>query len=367
MRRLGPALLMGLGLVTGCGGGTRPRDMGRYETLRNDPDGQSTATQLPKMTAEADAIFASAEAAQDAGRPQDAAHLARLARYALWRAEAWAARKTMQNQLSEASNRLRLLDVRVAEARRRERTANEQMERAARLTDYETRIAALGHGPSIPKLQLALEALRSSFANDSGRLAPADEVQARKALEAAMAAASGAADAMTLADRAVIVCNRLLTDVAPRHVEERARAAADARLRVVLAHVADVPEIEARIEARGLVLTVRQLFADGTNEIMPHRLSLIDATAELLRDVADMGIRVEGHTEVRSDEAAAVQTSAGRAEAVRSRLLHDGLPEASIAATGRGGADPIADSNTRDGRTRNHRIEIIVLRLQSKR
>ena len=123
-----------------------------------------------------------------------------------------------------------------------------------------------------------------------------------------------------------------------------------------------MPEVEARLEGRGLVLTVRQLFADGSTEIMPHRLALIDQVGALLSGAGPQPIRVEGHTEARADAEAAVETSAARAASVRARLEARGVPAGQLESVGRGGADPIADNRSKDGKSRNRRVEIVVLR-----
>jgi outer membrane protein OmpA-like peptidoglycan-associated protein len=75
---------------------------------------------------------------------------------------------------------------------------------------------------------------------------------------------------------------------------------------------------------------------------------------------------VEGHTDARADVAAALATSAGRATAIRDRLVERGIGAHRLTVVGRGGEDPIADNGTRDGRSRNRRIEIIVQRIAAR-
>jgi flagellar motor protein MotB len=355
---------LALGFVA-CGGVGAPVDLREYKRLRFSQGGEDVARRLPKLTAEADARFAEAVAAEDAGRTDEAQHLARLARYQFLAAEAYSQRKIQQMRLAETLNRQRLLDERLADARQRERSAVEAQERAQRMADMTARTRALPDAAQAQRIFGALADLEAAYAREAARLAPADELQARNALNGALKAltAGRATPETDLAvDRAVLHCQRLLADVTPRFEEEKRRAAVEARLRELLAQASRVPEVEARLEGRGLVLTLRQLFADGSTEVMPHRLTLVDQVATLLDGAGPQPIRVEGHTEARADADLAVETSAKRAASVRVRLETRGIPADRLESIGRGGADPIADNRSKDGKSLNRRIEIVVLR-----
>jgi len=354
-------------LLGACGGSRGVSDLREYKRLRSSKSGDDVARTLPKLTAAADALFQEAESAEDTGRVAEARHLARLARWQFLTAEAYAQRKVQQMRLADVSNRQRLMDERLADARRRERAAIEGMERAARFAEMAGHLEARGESPEARRLSLALAALREADERASARLAPADDLQAFHALQGALAALddgrTGAAERTLAIDRAVLHCQRLLADVTPRFAEETRRQAVEAQLRAVLAQASTVPELEARLEGRGLVLTMRQLFADGSQAVMPHRLPYVARVAALLAGTGDLAIRVEGHTDARPNVEAAISTSAGRAAAVRDGLAEGGLAPHRLTVVGKGGAEPIADNSTKDGRSRNRRIEIVVLRL----
>ncbi len=368
MKRAGRKTLGGVALAAAllaCGGVGAPVDLREYKRLRFSVAGEDVAQRLPKLTGEADARFAEALAAEDAGRTTEAEHLARLARYQFLAAEAYSQRKIQQMRLAETLNRQRLLDERLADARQRERSALEAQERTRRMAEMTARTRALPDAAQAQRIFGALADLEASYARDAARLAPADELQAVNALNGALKALSaGRATPETdlAVDRAVLHCQRLLADVTPRFEDEKRRVAVESRLRELLARASRVPEVEARLEGRGLVLTVRQLFADGSTEIMPHRLALIDQVGALLSGAGPQPIRVEGHTEARADAEAAVETSAARAASVRARLEARGVPAGQLESVGRGGADPIADNRSKDGKSRNRRVEIVVLR-----
>jgi outer membrane protein OmpA-like peptidoglycan-associated protein len=362
----GLAILLA-GALVACGGTRHVSDLREYKRLRGSPAGDDVARRLPKLTGAADALYLQAEAADDAGRAEEAAHLARLARWQFLAAEAYAQRKVQQMRLAEVLNRQRLMDERLADARRRERAAIEGVERAARFEQMATRLSQLPPTPDGRRLVDVLTTLRLADERASARLAPADDVQAIHAFQGALAAledARAATSAQALAvDRAVQHGQRLLADVTPRFAEEARRQAVEAQLRALLAQASTVPELEARLEGRGLVLTMRQLFADGSQAVMPHRLPYVDRVAALLMSTEALAIRIEGHTDARTDVDAALNASAGRATSVRDRLAERGLAPHRLTVVGKGGAEPIADNATKDGRSRNRRIEIVVGRV----
>ena len=55
-----------------------------------------------------------------------------------------------------------------------------------------------------------------------------------------------------------------------------------------------------------------------------------------------------------------MQLSLERAQAVMNFLVSRGVPAEAITAVGIGPDRPIADNNTRDGRTENRRVEIVI-------
>jgi outer membrane protein OmpA-like peptidoglycan-associated protein len=70
-----------------------------------------------------------------------------------------------------------------------------------------------------------------------------------------------------------------------------------------------------------------------------------------------MTIEIGGHTDNTGDAAANVALSQQRADAVRTYLIQQGVPEAMLVAKGYGDARPIAGNDTEEGRFHNRRIE----------
>ena len=110
-----------------------------------------------------------------------------------------------------------------------------------------------------------------------------------------------------------------------------------------------------------LRLPDQALFAGNGATLLPAGLALVQQVAAALKPETG-SVRVIGYVDDRPARtvafASAFKLSAARAEAVRAALAR-ALPETSIAAEGRGAADPIAPNATDAGRAQNRRIDIL--------
>lgn len=116
-----------------------------------------------------------------------------------------------------------------------------------------------------------------------------------------------------------------------------------------------------------IVLTVPDslLFESGEATIKPEGLKFLQAVAEAVQEL-DRHARVIGHTDnvpIRTAQFPSNwELSATRAVMVV-RALSElyGLPSTHLSATGFGDSRPVADNATGEGRTKNRRVEIIIL------
>ena len=69
---------------------------------------------------------------------------------------------------------------------------------------------------------------------------------------------------------------------------------------------------------------------------------------------------IEGNTDSVGSDEYNQGLSERRAEAVRSYLAQQGVPESSMTAKGLGEGQPIASNSTAEGRQQNRRVELIV-------
>ncbi len=72
-------------------------------------------------------------------------------------------------------------------------------------------------------------------------------------------------------------------------------------------------------------------------------------------------VRIEGHTDNRGDPQANLSLSQQRADAVRNALRAAGVPAGRLRAVGLGAEQPAASNATAQGRTRNQRVDVVVL------
>ncbi len=102
-------------------------------------------------------------------------------------------------------------------------------------------------------------------------------------------------------------------------------------------------------------------FAPASAEISASSDILLDAIASRVRACPGT-LRIEGHTDSTADSAFNADLSLRRAEAVREQLIARNVPAGRLIAEGFGETRPVASNDTVDGRARNRRIEVRVVR-----
>ncbi len=120
--------------------------------------------------------------------------------------------------------------------------------------------------------------------------------------------------------------------------------------------------LELRETDRGVVVTLGDvLFATGETELQPDARSNLEDVVELLQTEPDKRIRIEGHTDSTGPANVNMRISQQRAEAVRDQLVVMGIAADRIRAVGMGEDFPIASNEDADGRSRNRRVDVILL------
>jgi len=110
-------------------------------------------------------------------------------------------------------------------------------------------------------------------------------------------------------------------------------------------------------------------FNSGAAEIKPEGVKVLQRVADILKQIADKRISIEGHTDnvpisesLRDRYPTNWELSTARAVHV-ARFLQDkgGVDPALLSAVGYGQYHPIASNDTPEGRAQNRRIEIVLL------
>jgi chemotaxis protein MotB len=126
-------------------------------------------------------------------------------------------------------------------------------------------------------------------------------------------------------------------------------------------------EISMRREPDGLVIRLREVgfFESGSGQMKQESQPAFDRIAELLRK-RDCRLRIEGHTDNVPIHTAQFSSnwelSTARAtEIVRVLIVRDGLTPNNLGAAGYGEFHPVASNSTKEGRTMNRRVDIVIL------
>lgn len=130
--------------------------------------------------------------------------------------------------------------------------------------------------------------------------------------------------------------------------------------------------VEMGEDNRGLVITLRSdqmLFKPGSSDINPAAYPVLDKIAEALKLVPNL-VQIEGHTcnlpTNNSKYSSNWELSTARATMVlRYMVEKQHLPAERFSAAGYGSVRPVVPNNTDEGRKRNRRVEIVILRLDT--
>jgi chemotaxis protein MotB len=110
------------------------------------------------------------------------------------------------------------------------------------------------------------------------------------------------------------------------------------------------------------------LFDSGESAVKEEGLVVLKRVVDILKNVKDKNIRVEGHTDnvkitgrLAKKYATNWDLSYARAINVTKYLQQEGIDPKVLSATAFGEYQPIADNSTPEGRAKNRRIAIILL------
>src|SRR4051812_28958778 len=128
-------------------------------------------------------------------------------------------------------------------------------------------------------------------------------------------------------------------------------------------------KVQTVIAQRGLVirlLTDRVLFDSGAAELKPEATPVLSKVAEIVAAEGKHQVMVEGHTDPVPIHGSLFPTnwelSTARASRVVRFLIGGGVARRRLSAAGYASLHPIADNTTAAGRSRNRRVEIVLLR-----
>jgi chemotaxis protein MotB len=132
----------------------------------------------------------------------------------------------------------------------------------------------------------------------------------------------------------------------------------------------EIADKEVRIEMleKGLVISfvAEVLFDSGRSELKPNSFARLEKVAAVLGStVPDLDVGIEGHTDnesiSRSGWKSNWELSVARALSVLHHLTGKGVAPQRLAVIGYGEYRPVISNDTKEGRQRNRRVEIVIL------
>ena len=119
--------------------------------------------------------------------------------------------------------------------------------------------------------------------------------------------------------------------------------------------------LQTRDTARGLIVSMPDVLFDFNKyTLKPEARERLARISGIVLAYPDLKLQIEGYTDSIGSEEYNQTLSEKRAETVRAYLISSGVSMDSVAARGKGKADPIADNSTAAGRKLNRRVEMIV-------
>jgi outer membrane protein OmpA-like peptidoglycan-associated protein len=90
--------------------------------------------------------------------------------------------------------------------------------------------------------------------------------------------------------------------------------------------------------------------------------AILDETVKILKDNPEINLELAGHTDAIGTDAYNVKLSQRRSKAVNDYLVSKGIPQSRLKMAGYGEAKPVADNKTADGRAKNRRVELKIIK-----
>ena len=106
-----------------------------------------------------------------------------------------------------------------------------------------------------------------------------------------------------------------------------------------------------------------QVFFDVNKDVLTEAdLKELPKAVAFVKKYPGAKIQLDGYTDSTGPDAYNMKLSERRAAAVKDYLIKEaGLDSSKITVVGHGGADPVADNKTAEGRAKNRRVEISIL------
>lgn len=120
--------------------------------------------------------------------------------------------------------------------------------------------------------------------------------------------------------------------------------------------------LQLRQTESGVVVTLGDvLFETGQTDLKSDAVANLSEVVDLLQSEPDKKIRIEGHTDSVGAASTNMRLSQQRADSVLKALVDLGVDASRVTSVGMGEDFPIASNETAEGRSKNRRVDVILL------
>lgn len=121
-----------------------------------------------------------------------------------------------------------------------------------------------------------------------------------------------------------------------------------------------LPDTRSKLLTEGKFSTTGILFDVNAATIKAPSYGTLKDIASVLKENSDVSVKIVGHTDSDGDDAANLDLSKKRADAVKTMLVNEfGIDEHRIQTEGKGEAQPAVSNTTPEGKAQNRRVEFI--------
>lgn len=120
------------------------------------------------------------------------------------------------------------------------------------------------------------------------------------------------------------------------------------------------PDTRSKLITEGKFVTSGILFDVGSDKIKPESYGVLKDISNVLKENADVKVKIVGHTDSDGDDAKNLELSAKRAASVKNILYKEfGIDESRMQTEGKGETQPVAPNTTPEGKANNRRVEFV--------
>jgi len=119
---------------------------------------------------------------------------------------------------------------------------------------------------------------------------------------------------------------------------------------------------DGKMEASKYYAFDRLYFNTGSSSLDANSMNQIENVAAIMKAYPNVKVLFRGHTDNTGSVAGNNKLSASRALSVKNKLVEMGVATARIDTKGMGSVEPIADNATAEGRAKNRRIDVSIVK-----